>query len=462
MKRTVVILHMMSWASCIGSDALVSEPMALLVTHPIENCFNNLDDDRDATVDEGCSAFDVPAAVTAYASGETEARLFLNVGKAVAIDGVGVVHETWLKVTHVIDPGNIAAIRGIVMYRRSLDNGVHFSTEQALTIDSDFTGYPKIAAFGNMVYITFHAIYGPGGTPPQPYLIRSTNNGQGFLAIQKLSTAPAAMPTIAAFGPFVHVVWAAGSPSFAEIFIASSLDSGAHFNPPQQISSSDNRSSWTPAVAAWGPRVIVAWTDERHNTVDCQGSSDPGTQCREELYAAVSIDAGQHFGGEQRLTNDGATPHSTWAPSLAMWMDRVHVAYFDRQDDQHFQVYYLRSTTGGTTWEPTRQLSPPFGPTSDVIHNARPSVGVFEDKVHITYWQTHQTGVADVVYTASPNHGDCFSQPITLSRGTAPGEPHPSIAVSPNGWSFLLWYASIAGRNQLFATRRRPVVPICD
>jgi hypothetical protein len=268
-------------------------------------------------------------------------------------------------------------------------------------------------------------------------------------------------------------VWAAGSAAtqnFAEVYISTSSDAGLTWSTAKQVSSTDAHSSWTPAVAVWGPRVVVAWTDERFNVdamgnpYDCRGAPPHTDTCREELFASISNDAGAHFGGEIRLTNDGATPHSTWAPSVALWNDYIHIAYFDRQDDHYFQVYYLRSSTAGVTWDATKRLSPMAAPT-DPLMNARPSIAVLDDKIHIAYWQTHNTGTADVVYTGSSDRGGCWSAPIVLSRGVATqDEPHPSIAVSPNGWSFLTWIAkaSTTTGDQLLATRRQPIAPTCS
>jgi hypothetical protein len=403
------------------------------------------------------SPWDSPTQVTAYPS--ARAVEYLNVGKAVAIDGVGGVHETWLQAT-ATDPVT-QTTSGTIMHRRSTDNGLHWTTPLALTAYTANLGSPKIAAFDNNVYIVFHAA-ASASQVTRPYLVRSADNGAHFSASQQLATT-GGIPTVAAFGPFVHVVWSAASPTFAEVFITTSSDSGAHFATPHQVSSSDNRSSWTPSVAAWGWRVVVAWTDERHNTVgttgapfDCGGQ--PGDQCREELYASVSSDAGAHFGAEQRLTNDGATPHATWAPSVAMWGENtIHIAYFERQNDTNFQVYSRRSIDGGSSFEPATLLSDPLSAQS-----ARPSIATFNDVVHLLFYVAKPGGF-EIVHRASPDAGRCWSAPVTLAQGIV-GEPHPSIAVSPNGWAFADWIAPVAGSGgtQLFDSRRQPAAPTCN
>lgn len=454
-------LSLVSALAACAVSAPADELQLAVITAPSEVCFDAIDDDGDGINNDGCTGIEAPVQAT---FGPGQARMFLNVGRSVAVDGTGIVHQVWLDVTSVLD-SSPAGVRGKVMYRSSSDNGRSWSPAVARTPEADYNGHPKIAAFGANLYIAYHARAVAGG-PTQPYLLTSLDHGGSWLASQQVaSTAGTGFPTVAAFADTVHVVWASGeSGGVPEVFVRSSVDRGASWGPVRQVSgaaasgvpfATDGFSSWTPTATAWGPRVAVAWTDERHDLGDCRVT---GGACREELYARISNDAGATWGAEQRLTQDPVgAPQSTWAPSLQAWQDQLHLAYFDRRDGARFQVFYRRSLDGGQTWQGDRLL------TGDpaMVQHARPSVAVLGNEVQIALWGTRSDGKADVMFTRSGDGGAAFTDPVIVSRGTGAVEPHPSIALSPNGTSFMSWYDGPATATRMFTLRRCPTGAGC-
>jgi hypothetical protein len=314
--------------------------------------------------------------------------------------------------------------------------------------------------YGNHVYVVWHQLL-PDSNTIGIQLIHSSDHGLSWDPVITVSDNPpgvsTAWPSVNAWGESVHVVWGDSRSGSVEIYLRSSTDGGQTWSSVQMVSKPDGISSWTPSVASWGSIVHVAWTDERHNIdaasapFDCV-SVGAGEGCREEEYYRRSTDLGLTWEEEIRLTVDPPEAlASSWAPSIAVWENEVHVTFFDRRTGE-FEIYYKRSREGGSTgsWEDEVRLS------EDVsIQHARPSIAVNEKDVHIVYWgqSPHST---NIYYLGSSDGGDHFQLPILLSS-TGPGEAsHPSVAVSANGTVHVLWYAKDKlGVDQIFY-RRKP------
>jgi hypothetical protein len=187
-------------------------------------------------------------------------------------------------------------------------------------------------------------------------------------------------------------------------------------------------------VAVWGQAVHVAWTDERDDLGECTTGTN---SCREEEYYRRSLDGGETWGPETRLTFDPAgAPRESWAPSLAVWQDSVHVAYLDKRTG-FFQVYHRRSTDGGATFGAEAMIA-----SDPVFANAaRPTIAVREGDVHLT-WFGFTSFDADVYYSRSQDDGATWSPFVDLTGGPdAVGAARvPHVAVAPDHAAHVIWY----------------------
>jgi len=382
-------------------------------------------------------------------------RLQYNWGWAIDVDGAGVLHQAWLVTYAELDPRQPAAICGQVFYRQSRDDGGTWSPPMPLSEGACGIGHPKIAASAEHVYVVWHQLHPPSRNL-RIHLTHSANHGFAWDPITTVSDdapgAGAAWPSVNAWGNAVYVVWGDSRTGSSEIYLRSSTDGGRSFWPVRSVSRPDGISSWTPSVAAWGPFVHVAWTDERHN-VDAAGQPfdcalvGAGESCREEEYYRGSADGGITWGEEVRLTWDPpAAPAASWAPSIAAWGGDVHVAFFDRRSGS-FEIYYKRSQAAGApgSWEDEVLLS-----RDASLAHVRPSLTVLGQAVHVVYW-AHSPGETSVYHTGSPDRGTRWSDPqvlFAIAKGT---NPHPSVAVSPSGSVHALWHAPDArGVDQIF------------
>lgn len=375
-------------------------------------------------------------------------RTQYNFGWAIDVDGAGVVHAAWLEVTSADPPGYTT---GRVMYSRSVDDGRNWTPPLPLSgAPQPFTGNPRVAASGPHVYVAWHGTHDHSGIP-KIYFLHSPNHGLSWNPPRIVSDntpaiGGAAWPSVNACGDAVHVVWGDSRSGVAEIQLRSSPDAGATWTAVRQVSSPDARSSWVPTVACWDRTVHVAWSDERHNIdasgqpYDC-GIAQDDTKCREEEYYRRSTDFGESWEPEVRLTVDSAAPRPSWAPSIAVWHDNVHVVFFDHRTDR-FQVYYQRSTGGGAahTWEPERMISVDDG----VTDHARPVIAASGSSLHVVWFAITPPFGVNVLYAGSSDNGSSFGVPGPLTLRPGMGEAHPSVAVSPRKSAHVIWYEADA------------------
>lgn len=379
-------------------------------------------------------------------SSTSPARLRYNFGWAIGVDGAGVVHTTWLEEA---SPEPMGHGTGRVMYSRSPDDGRAWTSPVALSgPPQPVTGHPRLAASGPHVYVAWHGLHDGSGIP-KIYLLHSGDHGGSWdpprlLSDHTAETGGGAYPSVNACGDAVHVVWADQRTGVAEIYLRSSPDGAASWTPVRAVSTSDGRSSWVPSVACQGTTVHVAWADERHNVDDAGEPYDCGLahesgKCREEEYYRRSSDFGETWEPEVRLTHDAGEPHPSWAPSIAVWGNLVHVAFFDSRNGQ-FEIYYQRSAEGGAahSWEPERPIGARGG-SHDTMH-ARPSIAALGSSVHVAWFAITPARGVDVFQASSRDAGLSFPPARPLTSGPVKAEAHPSVAVSPHGSAHVIWY----------------------
>ena len=142
----------------------------------------------------------------------------------------------------------------------------------------------------------------------------------------------------------------------ADVWLALSADSGAHFAPPARVNLRDGGvSSYAESrpVAAFGPgqRLIVAWAARR-----------AGAHGADDIAVRSSTDGGATLGAETLLNSDAADAASTYhgfialafdpaGAALAAWIDGRAAALAPGEDEPARSTIRLaRSDDGGGTW----------------------------------------------------------------------------------------------------------------
>jgi hypothetical protein len=236
-------------------------------------------------------------------AGPGEPGLSLNFARTIAADPEGMVHVVWF------DTRNEVAQ---IYYKRSMDGGRIWSPDLPLSQSLKGAVHPTIAVDGPDLFVAWHD-FRLGR--PDIFLRHSSNRGMSWQPERRLTTdlVPGAHPSVAASADGVHVVWGGGTEGSAEVYIRSSLDKGERWSPPAEVSERPS-ASWVGTVAASGRDVYVAWVDYK--------------DANEEEYLRHSPDGGASWDPPIRLTHDAA---DSWAPSLAVSGNIVHIVWFDRR-----------------------------------------------------------------------------------------------------------------------------------
>jgi hypothetical protein len=110
-----------------------------------------------------------------------------------------------------------------------------------------------------------------------------------------------------------------------------------------------------------------------------------------EIYYKRSTDGGSSWSGDSRLTNNSAASES---PSVTVSGSVVHVVWYDKRDGNQ-EIYHKRSTDGGLSWEADNQL------TQDAADSWNPSAAMSGSSVHVV-WHDVRDGNAEMYYKRNP------------------------------------------------------------
>ena len=201
--------------------------------------------------------------------------------------------------------------------------------------------------------------------------------------------------------------------SLAPLLLCTPAAVHAQWEPDVRLTN-DGSSSWTTGNDAWciaasRDTVHVVWRDLRDGNY--------------EFYYKRSPDGGASWSADAALTNDGSYSGEM---SVAVSGTAVHVVWQDDRDG-NLEIYYKRSTDGGTTWGPdvrlTNALYESFFPSMAVLGGAVPV-----NTVHVV-WDDRRDGNPEIYYKGSSDGGVSWGADtrLTLDPNTS---WYPSVAVS--------------------------------
>ena len=285
-----------------------------------------------------------------------------------------------------------------IYYKRSLDGGATWGADTRLTdcLGNSYT--PSIAVSGNTVHVAWHDNRTPGNE--EIYYKRSTDGGTTWDADTRLTNAggSSALASIAVSGNTVHVAWQdERTIGNWEIYYTHSTDGGVNFDPDTRLTDAAGVSKY-PSIAVSGNAVHVAWQDERSGNF--------------QIYCKRSFDGGTTWGADTQIVN---SPRLSERPSIAVSGNNVHVAWQDNRDEYYprWEIYYKRSTDGGTAWGADTRLS--YAPDNSEV----PSIAVSGNYVHVA-WQDFRDGNYEIYYKKyTPIPAITSFSPASGGAGTA-------------------------------------------
>ncbi len=273
------------------------------------------------------------------------------------------------------------------------------------TSSTSFPNARCIATSGDTVHIVWQD---DRSGSDRIYYKRSTDAGISWgTDIQLTNTsAGSEVPSLAVSGAVIHVVWQdfRGGTNY-KIYYKRSTDAGTSWGTDIQLTFTSTF-SLNPSVTVSGQVVHVVWQDRRDGP-------------NYEIYYKRSTDAGISWGTDLRLTND---PAYSWSPSISVSGQVVHVVWYDARDGPNFEIYYKRSTDGGSTWETDTRL------TNDPNGSAFPNLSLSGQVIHLV-WYDNRNGAYEVYYKRSTDQGITWGPDIRLTNDPA-ASLGPTISVS--------------------------------
>ena len=188
--------------------------------------------------------------------------------------------------------------------------------------------------------------------------------------------------------------------------------------------------SFGPAVAIDSGNIIhVVWFD------DTPGNS--------EIYYKKSTNGGTSWSVNQRLT--WSSGYSS-GPSMAIdSSDSIHVVWYDDTPGNN-EIYYKKSTTGGTSWNPAQRITWTSG--SSTV----PAIAVdSSDAVHIV-WQENISG-NDEIYSKDSSDGGTTWTAAKRLTWTSSDSRNPALAIDSSDIIYAVWDDPSPGNSEIFGKR---------
>jgi len=160
-----------------------------------------------------------------------------------------------------------------------------------------------------------------------------------------------------------------------------------------------------------------------------------------EIYYKRSTDGGTNWGTDTRLTNN---PGISNYPSVAVSGSVVHVVWSDSRDTG---IYYKRSIDGGISWGADERLT---NITAAFATSFRTSVSVSGTFVHVV-WHDLRDGNIEVYYKRSTDGGASWGGDTRLTNHTGQSV-NPSVTVS-GSIVHVVWEEQRDGNPEIYYKR---------
>jgi hypothetical protein len=161
-----------------------------------------------------------------------------------------------------------------------------------------------------------------------------------------------------------------------------------------------------------------------------------------DIYYKRSTDGGTNWGADILLTMDSTA--YAGSPALAVSGSFVHVVWVDHRFGSN-QIFYKRSTDNGTSWGVETKLT--YGSTGALC----PSVAVSASIVHIVFNQ-YLNGYSQLCYKRSTDGGTSWGADTWLTNNGAGTAFSPSVAVNGT-FVQVVWSDSRDGNFEIYHKR---------
>lgn len=210
-----------------------------------------------------------------------------------------------------------------ILLKASSDSGATFGRTTEISNVADIGSYPKIAAYGNDVYVTWNVI---GGANEGLYFAKSSEGGSTFGNATKLDDSPGE-PQVAAYNGTVFVISGGLDPIEVNgLHFFKSTDGGENFSDPVQVDAGGEFVNPT--------NVEIVAVSEEEAYIAGQVFVDGN---EEILLLPIS---GDNATGTINLSKNAKISE---CPSIAIAGDNVYVVWEDLTPGNH-EVLYAKGT----------------------------------------------------------------------------------------------------------------------
>lgn len=193
--------------------------------------------------------------------------------------------------------------------------------------------YGQVAAWNNSVYVVWQESMPAGGRNYDIFISKSENKGDAFASPINLSNNEgfSEHPQIASYGNNVYVVWADNTSENKEVMFARSVDDGATFEEPQNLSNNPS-DSFNQEIAVAANQVYVVWLD----------SENDGNV----IYLKASADGGANFGETIEISRNA---NDLTLPKVAASGGKVYLTWNVMDDDLGDSLFFVGGSENGAT-----------------------------------------------------------------------------------------------------------------
>jgi hypothetical protein len=311
-----------------------------------------------------------------------------------------------------------------IYYKRSTDGGISWDADTRLTNNSDWSTSPSVSVSGSIVHVVFYD-WRDGNA--EIYYKRSTDGGISWEADTRLAndSGYSVYPSVSVSGSVVHVVWADNRDGNLEIYYKHSTDGGSSWETDTRLTSNSAVSEYS-SVSVSGSVVHVVWNDNRDGNT--------------EIYYKRSTDGGVSWGEDTRLTNASDVSAN---PCVAVSDSVVHVVWNDNRDG-NAEIYYKRSTNSGENWGADTRL------TNNSNMSRYSSISVSGSVVHLV-WEDTRDGNLEIYYKRSTNGGSNWGTDTQLTSNSG-NSGISSVSVS-GSVVHVVWSDNRDGNPEIYYKR---------
>ena len=339
---------------------------------------------------------------------------------SIAVSG-NTVYAVW---TQLSDDGSYG-----IFFTRSLDGGGTYEKEKQLATTLGEAPYAKLVVFGNATYVVWTQPTDIG--THEIFFTRSLNGGADFNEPVNVSNNPgdSLSPQVSAFNGSVYVVWTDDSSDNAEILVSKSTSNGDSFEKAINVSNNPGE-SLNPQIFTSRGRISVVWED-----------ATPSNGANNDILFARSNSTAVNFDEPVNVSNN---PGQSLNPTVAASGATVYVAWRDSSQAANNEIYLARSINNGATFGNFTNLSNTTGDSTGQ------SLAASNTNVYIA-WSDRSLGNADIIFIKSNNYGATFEKTKNLSNN--PEEsiiPHISLI---GDREYILWRdETVASRAEVKLT----------